>query len=76
MEKAGYVDLGNPPALNFGTGDWTVTAWFKTAMTGTGDANKGTIYAKGGDSTGGKRYCPDHESEHRRRCHPGRAMMM
>jgi hypothetical protein len=55
VDKAGYADLGNPPALDFGTGDWTVTAWYKTAMTGTGDANQGTIYAKGGDSTGGKR---------------------
>jgi hypothetical protein len=54
--KAGYVDLGNRPSLDFSTTDWTVTAWFKTAMTGTGDANKGTIYAKGGDSTGGHRY--------------------
>jgi len=57
VEKAGYVDLGNPPLLDFGTGDWTVTAWYKTAITGTGDANMGTIFAKGGDSTGGKRYC-------------------
>ena len=57
LNQAGYVDLGNPASLDFGTGDWTVTAWFKTAMTGTGDANKGTIYAKGGDSTGGHRYC-------------------
>jgi len=56
VTKAGYADLGNPAALDFGTGDWTVTAWYKTAMKGTGDANKGTIYAKGGDSTGGKRY--------------------
>jgi hypothetical protein len=56
VEKAGYVDLGNPPVLDFSTGDWTVTAWYKTAITGTGDANKGTIYSKGGDSTGGKRY--------------------
>jgi hypothetical protein len=56
VDKAGYVDLGNPVALNFGTGDWTVTAWFKTAIKGTGDANKGTLFAKGGDGTGGKRY--------------------
>ncbi len=55
VKKGGYVDLGNPPSLDFGTGDWTVTAWFKTAMTGTGDANMGTVYGKGGDSTGGKR---------------------
>jgi len=54
--KAGYVDLGNRPSLDFSTTDWTVTAWFKTSMTGTGDANKGTIYSKGGDSTGGHRY--------------------
>ncbi|NQV35271.1 MAG: LamG domain-containing protein, partial [Phycisphaeraceae bacterium] len=52
----GYVDLGNPSALDFGTGDWTVTAWFKSGMTGTGDANKGTIVSKGGDSGGGHRY--------------------
>jgi hypothetical protein len=56
VEKVGYVDLGNPPALDFATGDWTFTAWYKTAITGTGDANKGTIFSKGGDSTGGKRY--------------------
>jgi hypothetical protein len=55
VEKAGYVDLGNPPSLDF-AGDWTVTAWFKTAMAGTGDANQGTILGKGGDNTGGKRY--------------------
>jgi len=57
VNDAGYVDLGNPAALDFSTGDWTVTAWFKTAMTGTGDENKGTIYGKGGDSGGGHRYC-------------------
>ena len=56
LNQVGYVDLGNPGALDFGTEDWTVTAWFKTAMTGTGDANKGAIYAKGGDSGGGHRY--------------------
>jgi hypothetical protein len=57
MEKVGYVDLGNPKALDFSTGDWAVTAWFKTAMTGSGEANVGAIYGKGGDGTGGKRYC-------------------
>jgi hypothetical protein len=56
LNLAGHVDLGNPAALDFGTGDWTVTAWFKTDQSGTGDANKGTIYAKGGDSGGGHRY--------------------
>ena len=56
VNDAGYVDLGNPALLDFGTGDWTVTAWFKTGMTGTGDDNKGTIFAKGGDADGGYRY--------------------
>ena len=56
MTPGTYVDLGNPTALDFGTGDWTVTAWFKTGMTGTGDSNKGTILGKGGDSSGGHRY--------------------
>jgi Concanavalin A-like lectin/glucanases superfamily len=57
VNDAGYVDLGNPASLDFGTVDWTVSAWFKTGMTGTGDDNKGTIFAKGGDSGGGHRYC-------------------
>ncbi len=56
VNDAGYVDLGNPALLDFSTGDWTVTAWFKTGMTGTGDDNKGTIFAKGGDTAGGHRY--------------------
>jgi len=56
LNLAGHVDLGNPAALDFGTDNWTVTAWFKTEMSGTGDANKGTIYGKGGDSGGGHRY--------------------
>ena len=51
-----YVDLGNPTSLDFGTGDWSVCAWFKTTQTGTGDENKGTIFANGGDQTGGIRY--------------------
>jgi hypothetical protein len=56
LNDAGYVDLGNPPLLGFSTGDWTVSAWFKTDVSGTGDANKGTIFAKGGDTGGGHRY--------------------
>ncbi len=56
VEKAGYVDLGNRPSLDFGTGDWALTAWYKNTMTGTADADKGTIISKGGDNTGGKRY--------------------
>ncbi len=57
VNDAGHADLGNPAALDFSTGDWTVTAWYKTGMTGTGDENKGTIYGKGGDTGGGHRYC-------------------
>jgi hypothetical protein len=56
LNGAGYVDLGNPASLDFGTEGWTVTAWFKTDMFGTGDAFKGTIFAKGGDTGGGHRY--------------------
>ena len=51
-----YVDLGNPAELDFGTVDWSICAWVKTSMTGTGDENKGVIYAKGGDRSGGIRY--------------------
>jgi len=51
-----YVDFGNPTSLDFGTGDWTVSAWIKTTQSGTGDENKGTIYSKGADQTGGIRY--------------------
>jgi hypothetical protein len=50
------VDLGNPPELDFGIVDWSICAWVKTSMMGTGDANKGVIYAKGGDRAGGIRY--------------------
>jgi concanavalin A-like lectin/glucanase superfamily protein len=57
VNDAGYVDLGNPASLDFSTGNWTVSAWYKTGMTGTGDDNKGTLYGKGGDTGGGHRYC-------------------
>jgi len=52
-----YVDCGNPAALNFGTGNWSLSAWVKNTMSGTGDANKGSILANGGDGGGGIRYC-------------------
>jgi hypothetical protein len=52
-----WVNCGNPAALNFGTGDWTLSAWVKNTMTGTGDDNKGSIIANGGDTGGGHRYC-------------------
>jgi len=50
------VDFGNQPSLDFTTGDWTISAWIKTTQSGTGDENKGSIYAKGGDQTDGIRY--------------------
>jgi len=56
MDRGNYVDLGNPDALNFGTGDWAVTAWINTTITGTDAADRGTIYANGGDDSGGIRY--------------------
>ena len=56
VQAAGYVDLGNPPTLDFATGDWALTAWYQDKMTGNADANKGTIVGKGGDNTAGKRY--------------------
>jgi len=54
-----YVDCGNPSSLNFGTGDWTISAWIKTTQSGTDDANepnRGTVFANGGDEAGGIRY--------------------
>jgi len=56
-----YVDFGNPDSLNFGAGDWTISAWIKTSQTGInqqGDAllNRGIVFANGGDETGGIRY--------------------
>jgi hypothetical protein len=56
LTGTGNVDLGNPAQLDFDTGNWTITAWFKTGMTGTSEAERGTILAKGGDGSGGHRY--------------------
>ena len=53
-----YVDCGNPDSLNFGTGDWTISAWIKTKQSNlvlTGD-RRGTVFANGGDNEGGIRY--------------------
>lgn len=52
-----YVDCGNPAELNFAQNDWSLSAWVKNTMTGTGDTNKGAIIANGGDGGGGHRYC-------------------
>jgi len=46
-----YVDCGNPTVLDFGTGDFTVSAWIQMTAT-----ERGTVYAKGGDNSGGIRY--------------------
>jgi len=48
-----YVDCGNPPILDFGTGDWTVSAWINVPVDIGSDLR---IFAKGGDSGGGIRY--------------------
>jgi hypothetical protein len=55
-----YVDCGNPDSLNFSMGDWTISAWIKTTQTGTNQddstMNRGTVFANGGDESGGIRY--------------------
>ena len=50
------VDLGKPDSLNFGAGDWTISAWIKTTQSGTQPVNRGTVFAYGGDEAGGIRY--------------------
>jgi hypothetical protein len=47
-----YADCGNPAALNFGTVDWSICAWVKTTQAGA----TATVFANGGDNTGGIRY--------------------
>lgn len=44
------VLLGNPSILNFGTNDWTVSAWAKKEP-----GARGNIYSNGGDNGGGIR---------------------
>jgi hypothetical protein len=46
-----YVDCGNPAVLDFGTGDFTISAWIKLTT-----IERATVYAKGGDNSGGIRY--------------------
>lgn len=45
------IDLGNPAILDFGVGDWTISAWAKKV----GGSDRGNIYSKGGDNGGGIR---------------------
>ncbi len=56
LDRVGFVDLGNPDAINFGNVDWTVTAWVNTTITGTSESERGTIFANGGDWGGGIRF--------------------
>jgi len=51
-----YIDCGNPDTLNFGTGDWTISAWIRTTQSGIEDTDKGTVFANGADGSGGMRY--------------------
>ena len=44
-----YVDLGNPPVLDFGTNDFTLCCWVK-------NPGGNNAIAKGGDQSGGVRY--------------------
>lgn len=46
-----YVDCGNPAALNFGTGDWTLSVWLKTTST-----DKSALLSNGGDDGDGIRW--------------------
>ena len=48
-----YVDVGNSSMLDFGTDNWTVTAWVKTTM---GTGSSGILFGNGGDQSGGIRY--------------------
>jgi len=57
FELGDYVDMGNPEALNFGTNDWTVSAWIILNAQGQGEDYVCPIIGNGGDWTGGKRYC-------------------
>jgi len=57
FELGDYVDLGNPDALNFGTNDWTLSAWIILNVEGQGEDFICPIIGNGGDWTGGKRYC-------------------
>ena len=52
-----FVDLGNSDALNFGTNDWTLSAWITLNVQGQGEDFICPIIGNGGDWTGGIRYC-------------------
>ena len=56
LDGAGCVDCGKIDSLDFGAGDWAVTAWIKTTQSGIEPAGKGTIFANGADELRGIRY--------------------
>ncbi|MGC9344318.1 MAG: DUF2341 domain-containing protein, partial [Bacteroidales bacterium] len=47
-----YIDLGNPANINFGTEDWTISAWVNTSTA----TSKNNIISNGDDEPGGIRY--------------------
>jgi len=51
LNGSNYVNCGKPALLNFALQNWSICAWVKTAQT-----DKGTVFANGGDETGGIRY--------------------
>ena len=57
FELGDYVDLSNPDALNFGTHNWTLSAWITLNVQGQGEDYICPIIGNGGDWTGGIRYC-------------------
>ena len=56
LDGAACVDCGKQDSLDFGAGDWAVSAWIKTTQSGIEVANKGTIFANGADELRGIRY--------------------
>lgn len=46
-----HVDLGNPSSFDFGTGNWTISGWFKGPL-----VPQRSIVANGGDDSGGIRW--------------------
>jgi hypothetical protein len=48
-----YIDAGNDSSLNWGTGDGSVSCWFKTTQNVSGAVD---LVINGGFSTGGKAY--------------------
>lgn len=56
IDGAACVDCGKQDSLDFGTGDWAVSAWIKTTQSGIEVANRETVFANGADELGGVRY--------------------